>query len=790
MADDNYAVGRVYYGNQWFFWGDYVSAEKHFTAAIELDEDYEIAYNNRGLARFHLGKFDDAITDFNDAMELDPNYVSPYINMGKCLAAQRKFNEAEEILRQGLQLALDPNDPGNARLWYNLGWVYDELQRFDDANDSYTRALRYDPNHHRARIARGIACAKQGNTRYAESDFYTVINSTDPNDMARHLAAYNLQHMRGPGIGFHNEQAAQHFQDGVFLYTVEQYRTEAQRNAMECLEDAAALEPNVPEIPWMMFWTLLMDHDPHEAAGPLAQAQALQDHLIVDSVPSGAQAFLDGIDYGITPRVLHVFPSKYDLTLRREDANDKYEWVGPAYTDGTRGMDNPSMRVTVPNVAEYSIFGPAEDADVDWLADAWELDWLGHLLFSGEDDLTDGDSLPNRREYWCGTDPTETDSDHDGITDVDEIQIYGSNPKSPNTLYFVNDASVFGDVWCTAAGDDTNSGLFPWSPKSSIQAVVSTCQIGPGSVICVDRGNYLLGTDVELDTSCSGTKEQAVILQGTGRDTILFRQGHAQGSACISLDHTSHVIVRSFRIRGGECGVRLVEPRHCRIERCDVENYRQVGLLSVGVGADLEIRNVLTVGGTYGLEFSNRPASEDGGAGVVRVGNCTFARSTGAALRCENANGVSVRNSVLVVSNPGAACLWAGTSPVPGHFSNNCYYHNNSAVFGDIEGRVYSDLASWQQESSPLSDVQSFFADPAFASEGDYHLQSAGGRLHGEMWVEDETTSPCVDRGSIYMPYDQELAPNGRRVNLGRYGGTEEASKSRIESWTAPSSLP
>jgi C1A family cysteine protease len=41
--------------------------------------------------------------------------------------------------------------------------------------------------------------------------------------------------------------------------------------------------------------------------------------------------------------------------------------------------------------------------------------------------------------------------------------------------YYVNDAYVSNDEWCTAAGDDANDGLSPTSPKATIQAVLVLC---------------------------------------------------------------------------------------------------------------------------------------------------------------------------------------------------------------------------------------------------------------------------------------------------------------------------
>jgi len=42
----------------------------------------------------------------------------------------------------------------------------------------------------------------------------------------------------------------------------------------------------------------------------------------------------------------------------------------------------------------------------------------------------------------------------------------------------------------------------------------------------------------------------------------------------------------------------------------------------------------------------------------------------------------------------------------------------------------------------------------------------------------DDVTSPCIDAGDPNSPVGDEPEPNGGRINMGAYGGTEEASKS------------
>lgn len=61
----------------------------------------------------------------------------------------------------------------------------------------------------------------------------------------------------------------------------------------------------------------------------------------------------------------------------------------------------------------------------------------------------------------------------------------------------------------------------------------------------------------------------------------------------------------------------------------------------------------------------------------------------------------------------------------------------------------------------------------------DVHLRSRGGRWTVDGFVKDRVHSPAIDAGDPDASYGSETKPHGRRLNLGRYGGTEEASRSR-----------
>ncbi len=63
---------------------------------------------------------------------------------------------------------------------------------------------------------------------------------------------------------------------------------------------------------------------------------------------------------------------------------------------------------------------------------------------------------------------------------------------------------------------------------------------------------------------------------------------------------------------------------------------------------------------------------------------------------------------------------------------------------------------------------------------GDYHIKSNVGRWdpNSSKWVQDDVTSPCIDTGDPNSVWANELWPHGKRINMGAYGGTTQASLS------------
>jgi hypothetical protein len=154
--------------------------------------------------------------------------------------------------------------------------------------------------------------------------------------------------------------------------------------------------------------------------------------------------------------------------------------------------------------------------------------------------------------------------------------------------------------------------------------------------------------------------------------------------------------------------------------------------------------------------------------------------------------GIFVMDSVVELNN---SILWNNTAA--GAFSGPQIALLDDSLFGTTLSVNYCDVTGLDQghliESNCILDWGNgnIDADPLFVdpSQHDYHLKSASGHWNPQTsdWVlddgdnydpDDDENSPCIDAGDPMLPVGSEMQCNGGRVNIGTYGGTEQASRS------------
>lgn len=177
----------------------------------------------------------------------------------------------------------------------------------------------------------------------------------------------------------------------------------------------------------------------------------------------------------------------------------------------------------------------------------------------------------------------------------------------------------------------------------------------------------------------------------------------------------------------------------------------------------------------------------DGGAVMsdegsnIQMTHCTFAGNTGyfygGGVSCEFTSTLAITNSIfwgnrlIESSGQGQEIFAIGNSTVMIGYS----------AIEDGAGGTYSDSLSSIFLEAGVLDIDPLFAYFEIGVSPflwDLRLKSVFGRWDDafQEWVSDTENSPCIDAGTENANYSREPWPNGRRVNIGAYGNTEQAS--------------
>ncbi len=127
-------------------------------------------------------------------------------------------------------------------------------------------------------------------------------------------------------------------------------------------------------------------------------------------------------------------------------------------------------------------------------------------------------------------------------------------------------------------------------------------------------------------------------------------------------------------------------------------------------------------------------------------------------------------SNLTIVDNMNGIEAYVGSEPN----ISNIIFRNNAG------GDLFGCQARYSCISEDVKSGDNITADPLFVDpeNGDYHLRSNRGRYWTEhnVWILDRVSSPCIDSGDPSADPLDEPIPNGRRINIGAYGGTVQAS--------------
>jgi len=305
--------------------------------------------------------------------------------------------------------------------------------------------------------------------------------------------------------------------------------------------------------------------------------------------------------------------------------------------------------------------------------------------------------------------------------------------------------------------------------------------------------NLETGDGIELLTRAqSWTSEDGQIVNTTrGRryDFIQYAINDARNGDEIVIPQDVHA--ESINLRGKNVTIRSTDPNDPNIVAATVISGGE-GAATVtcqaGEDANCVLSGLTITGGDVGVycsgaapTISNCVIAANAGTGVKawNVSSPTIIASSiidnaGDGVEASFGRGITSHVTIInstIVGNVGGG-IFSGIVTV---INSIIYYNDGDQITGDVTV-TYSDVQGGYPGQGNL-DCDPCLADPC---NGDYHLKSENGRWSplSLSWVTDDVTSLCIDAGNPASNWRAELWPHGERINMGRYGGTPEASMS------------
>ena len=176
--------------------------------------------------------------------------------------------------------------------------------------------------------------------------------------------------------------------------------------------------------------------------------------------------------------------------------------------------DSPDIndRNAIINGFTLERLSPFTDSDADGLRDDWEMQFFGNLAQSGSGDF-DSDALTNLEEYTLQIDPTDNDSDNDGLFDGAEVATHRTDPtKTDSDGDGLRDGDELNVYLTNPSNRDTDSDTYSdfdeirlFTDAKSAQSVPRNTTIGLFTGAAAGEGLDLQGTfPYAIDTAVEG----------------------------------------------------------------------------------------------------------------------------------------------------------------------------------------------------------------------------------------------------------------------------------------------
>ncbi len=119
-----------------------------FEDVLELDSEAKEVWNNKALCHMRNGEYEESIESINNALSIDPDFEEALVNKALIFENMGEIQNALDVSKE-----LVKSFPNKSEYYYFRGAYLTELERFDEALKSMSRAVELNPENERARVA-------------------------------------------------------------------------------------------------------------------------------------------------------------------------------------------------------------------------------------------------------------------------------------------------------------------------------------------------------------------------------------------------------------------------------------------------------------------------------------------------------------------------------------------------------------------------------------------------------------------------------------------------------------
>eukprot|EP00826_Nyctotherus_ovalis_P056841 TRINITY_DN7753_c0_g3_i3.p1 TRINITY_DN7753_c0_g3~~TRINITY_DN7753_c0_g3_i3.p1 ORF type:complete len:508 (-),score=77.04 TRINITY_DN7753_c0_g3_i3:57-1580(-) len=162
-----------------FLTGNHSAALGSINKAILIEANASESHYIRGRVLLAAERYEEASEAFERAILCDRRNVVYVVSLGIGTAMREKHKEAQKVLARAVRM--NKNLP---EVWFNLGLVYEAMQRYSDALAAYEEATKNDPSFYPAVVSKHALCINcvipYSNSRFVHPQFH-IPDSILPN---------------------------------------------------------------------------------------------------------------------------------------------------------------------------------------------------------------------------------------------------------------------------------------------------------------------------------------------------------------------------------------------------------------------------------------------------------------------------------------------------------------------------------------------------------------------------------------------------------------------------------